>query len=59
MDFSIPLQYYRKNSKYDVVVIFTLTPPQVARMIDEQTPTLENPVQFKVVHKGGALVREG
>ena len=32
---------------------------QVAKMVDEQIPTLENPVKYKVCHRGGALVREG
>eukprot|EP00391_Amoebophrya_sp_Ameob2_P013851 CAMPEP_0178989410 /NCGR_PEP_ID=MMETSP0795-20121207/4347_1 /TAXON_ID=88552 /ORGANISM="Amoebophrya sp., Strain Ameob2" /LENGTH=222 /DNA_ID=CAMNT_0020680785 /DNA_START=142 /DNA_END=807 /DNA_ORIENTATION=- len=31
----------------------------VSKMVDEQVPTLENPVKFKVCHRGGALVREG
>ncbi|CAD7939785.1 unnamed protein product [Amoebophrya sp. A120] len=31
----------------------------VSKMVEEQHPTLENPVKFKVCHRGGALVREG
>lgn len=31
----------------------------VSKMVDDRNPTMEDPVQFKVVHRGGALVREG
>ena len=32
---------------------------QVSKLIEDQVPSLENPVVYQVKHKGGALVREG